>query len=60
MRSQVAATQGRARLFGAAGLFAPDYLLNMRDTVADTLVAGHDQLAWDVAFARGAPWLLDH
>ncbi|QXT34500.1 hypothetical protein KV697_11825 [Sphingomonas sanguinis] len=61
---------GRVRMFGTAGLFEPGYLVNTRDTVEaarsagatvrfDTLVAGHDQLAWDVAFARGAPWLLD-
>ena len=61
---------GRTRLFGTAGLLEPGYLLNTHDAVEaarsagattrfDTLVAGHDQLAWDVAFARGAPWLLD-
>jgi len=60
---------GRTRLFGAAGRFEPSYLTYTQDaadaaraagatTRFDMLVAGHDQLAWDVAFARAAPWLL--
>lgn len=59
----------RARLYGGAGLFEPDYRANTLGAAAAaegagaqtrtrTVVAGHSQVAWDIMFADAAPWLL--
>lgn len=57
------------KLYGSAGLFEPVYLGNTLGAIAAahdagaqtrtyTVVAGHSQVAWEIMFADGAPWLL--